>query len=44
MGLLLLFISNNNFLFKFPKDGSLNYLVVIIEKLTTCVVIEKQLS
>jgi hypothetical protein len=32
MGLLLFFISNDNFFFKFLKDGSLNYLVVIIGK------------
>jgi hypothetical protein len=31
VGLLLLFISNHNFFFKFPKDESLDYLVVIIE-------------
>jgi hypothetical protein len=43
MGLLLFFISNDNFFFKFLKDGSLDYLVVIIEKLTTYVVIEMQL-
>jgi hypothetical protein len=44
MGMLLFFISNDNFFFKFPKDISLNYLVIIIEELTTCVAIEKQLS
>jgi hypothetical protein len=44
MGLLLFFISNDNFFFKFLKDGRLDYLVVIIEELTTCVAIEKQLS
>jgi hypothetical protein len=37
---LLFFISNDNFFFTFLKDGSLNYLVVIIEELTTCVTIE----
>jgi uncharacterized membrane protein len=42
MGLLLFFISNDNFFFKFPKDGSVNYLIVIIEELTTCVAIEMQ--
>jgi hypothetical protein len=35
MGLLLFVISNGNFFCKFPKDGNLNYLVVIIEELTT---------
>jgi hypothetical protein len=40
MGLLLFFISNDNFFCKFPKDENLNYLVVIIEELTTCVAIE----
>jgi uncharacterized membrane protein len=44
MGLLLFFISNDNFSFKFPKDESLDSLVVIIEELTTCVIIEMQLS
>jgi hypothetical protein len=44
MGFLLFFISNDNFFFKFLKDGSLDYLVVIIEELTTCVAIEMQLS
>jgi hypothetical protein len=44
MGLLLLFISNDNLFLKFLKDGSLDYLVVIIEKLTTCVAIEMQYS
>jgi uncharacterized membrane protein len=34
MGLLLFFISNDNLFFKFPKDESLDYLVVIIEELT----------
>jgi hypothetical protein len=43
MGLLLFFISNDNFFFKFLKVGSLDYLVVIIEELTTCVAIEIQL-
>jgi hypothetical protein len=37
MGLLLLFISNDNIFFKIPNDGNLNYLVVIFEELTTCV-------
>jgi hypothetical protein len=37
MGLLLLFISNDNLFFKIPNDGNLNYLVVIFEELTTCV-------
>jgi hypothetical protein len=37
MGLLLFFISNDNLFFKIPKDGSLDYLVVIFEELTTCV-------
>jgi hypothetical protein len=36
----LFFISNDNFFCKFPKDENLNYLVVIIEELTTCVAIE----
>jgi hypothetical protein len=40
MGLLLFFISNDNLFFKFLKDGSLDYLVVIFEELTTCVAIE----
>jgi hypothetical protein len=44
LGLLLFFISKDNFFFKFLKDGSLDYLVVIIEELTTCVAIEKQHS
>jgi hypothetical protein len=35
IGLLLFFISNDNFFCKFPNDGNLNYLVVIIEELTT---------
>jgi hypothetical protein len=39
MRLLLFFISNDHFFFKFTKDGSLDYLVVIIEELTTCVTI-----
>jgi hypothetical protein len=34
---LLLFISNDNIFFKISKDGSLDYLVVIFEELTTCV-------
>jgi hypothetical protein len=42
MGLLLFFISNDNLFFKFLKDESLDYLVVIIEELTTCVTIEMQ--
>jgi hypothetical protein len=37
MGLLLLFISNDNLFFKISNDGILNYLVVIFEELTTCV-------
>jgi hypothetical protein len=37
MGLLLLFISNDNIFFKIPKDESFDYLVVIFEELTTCV-------
>jgi hypothetical protein len=37
MGLLLFFISNDNIFFKILKDGSLNYLVVIFEELTSCV-------
>jgi hypothetical protein len=37
MGLLLLFISNDNLFFKIMKDRSLDYLVVIFEELTTCV-------
>jgi hypothetical protein len=37
MGLLLLFISNDNLFFKILNDGILNYLVVIFEELTTCV-------
>jgi hypothetical protein len=44
MGLLLFFISNDNLFFKISKDGSLDYLVVIFEELTTCVAIEKQHS
>jgi uncharacterized membrane protein len=44
MGLLLFFISNDNFFFKFLKDRSLDYLVVIIEELTTCVTIKMQIS
>jgi hypothetical protein len=43
MGLLLFFFSNDNLFFKFPKDRSLDYLVVIIEELITCVAIEMQL-
>jgi hypothetical protein len=43
MGLLLLLILNDNFFFKLLKEGSLDYLVVIIEELTTCVAIEMQL-
>jgi hypothetical protein len=43
MRLLLFFISNDHFFFKFTKGGSLDYLVVIIEELTTCVTIEMQL-
>jgi hypothetical protein len=39
MGLLLLFISNDNLFFKIMKDRSLDYLVVIFEELTTCVAI-----
>jgi hypothetical protein len=35
MGMLLFFISKDNLFFKFLKDGSLDYLVVIIEELTT---------
>jgi hypothetical protein len=42
MGLLLLFISNDNLFFKFPKNKSLDYLVVTIEELTICVAIEMQ--
>jgi hypothetical protein len=37
MGLLLFFISNDNIFFKILKDGSLDYLVVIFEELTSCV-------
>jgi hypothetical protein len=37
MGLLLFFISNDNLFFKIQKNGSLDYLVVIFEELTTCV-------
>jgi hypothetical protein len=44
MRLLLFFISNDNMFFKFLKDRSLDYLVVIIEEPITCVAIEKQLS
>jgi hypothetical protein len=44
MGLLLFFISNDNFFFKFLKNRSLDYLVVIIEELTTCVTIKMQIS
>jgi uncharacterized membrane protein len=44
MGLLLLFISNDNLFFKFPKGRSLDYLVDIIEELITCVAIEMQHS
>jgi uncharacterized membrane protein len=44
MGLLLFFISNDNFFCKFSNDGNLNYLVVITEEPTTCVAIEMQLS
>jgi hypothetical protein len=44
MGLLLFFISNDNFFFKFLKDRSLDSLVVIIEELTTCVTIKMQIS
>jgi uncharacterized membrane protein len=44
MGLLLFFISNDNFFFKFLKERSLDYLVVIIEELTTCVTIKMQIS
>jgi uncharacterized membrane protein len=44
MGLLLFFISNDIFFFKFSKDGNLDYLVIIIEELTTCVAIEMQHS
>jgi uncharacterized membrane protein len=44
IGLLLFFISNDTFFFKFSKDGSLDYLVTIIEELTTCVAIEMQHS
>jgi hypothetical protein len=43
MGLLLFFISNDTFFFKFLKDRNLDYLVVIIEELIPCVEIEKQL-
>jgi hypothetical protein len=39
---LLFFISNDTFFFKFSKDGSLDYLVIIIEELTTCVTIKMQ--
>jgi hypothetical protein len=44
MGLLFFFISNDKLFFKIPKDGSLDYLVVIFEELTTYVAIEKQHS
>jgi hypothetical protein len=44
MELLLLFISNDNFFFKFSKDENLDYLVVIIEELTTYAAIEMQHS
>jgi hypothetical protein len=44
IGLLLFFISNDNLFFKFSKNESLDYLVVIIEELTTCVTIEMQHS
>jgi hypothetical protein len=37
MGMLLFFISNDNIFFKILKDGSLDYLVIIIEELTSCV-------
>jgi hypothetical protein len=40
MGLLLFFISNDHFFFKFLKDRSLDNLVVIIEQFTSCVAIE----
>jgi hypothetical protein len=40
---LMFFTSNDNFFFKFPKDKNLDYLVVIIEELTTYVAIEMQL-
>jgi hypothetical protein len=40
MGLLLLFISNNNLFFKFSKGRSLDHVVIIIEELTTWVAIE----
>jgi hypothetical protein len=39
MGMVLFSISNGNLFFKFPKAGSLDYLVVIIEEPTTCVTI-----
>jgi hypothetical protein len=42
MGLLLFFISNGNLFFRFPKDESVDYLVVTIEKLTTCAAVEMQ--
>jgi hypothetical protein len=44
MDFLLFLISTDNFFFKFLTDISLDYLVVIIEELTTCVTIEIQLS
>jgi uncharacterized membrane protein len=44
MGLLLFFISNDTFFFKFLKDKSLDYLAIINEELTTCVAIEMQHS
>jgi hypothetical protein len=36
----LFFILNDNIFFKILKDGSLDYLVVTFEELTTCVAIE----
>jgi hypothetical protein len=44
MGLLLFFVSNDTFFFKFSKDRSLDYLAIIIEELTTCIAIEMQHS
>jgi hypothetical protein len=44
MELLLFFISNDSFFFKFSKDENLDYLVVIIEELTTYAAIENQHS
>jgi hypothetical protein len=44
MVVLLFFISNDNLFFKFLKNGSLDYLVVTIEELTTRVAIEIQHS